>query len=303
MSSTPSNSATTLSSQNFTLPAPAKLNLMLHIVGRRDDGYHLLQTLFQFLDIADQLHFASAEFGTIDLITDLAGVATEDNLIMKAARMLEPFCKEKWGADFPGVAITLEKNLPMGGGIGGGSSDCATTLLGLNHFWQLGLSIDQLAAMGLRLGADVPVFVRGFSAWAEGVGEQLTPIEPKEQVYIVLTPQCHISTQEIFSHPELTRDTKIMKIARVLDQGGHNDCEPIAKALYPEVAEALDWLSQYGKAQMTGTGACVFAGFDTVETASQFFSKKPIGWRGFITQGENISPLHIALTKLSTQQI
>ena len=301
MPSAPST-PTTVSNQSFTLPAPAKLNLMLHIVGRRDDGYHLLQTQFQFLDIADQLHFTSAEAGAIHLISDLSGVATEDNLIMKAARMLAPFCKEKWGEGFPGVAITLEKHLPMGGGIGGGSSDCATTLLGLNHFWQLNLSIDQLAEMGLKLGADVPVFVRGFAAWAEGVGEQLTPIKPKEHCYIVLVPQCHISTQEIFSHPRLTRDTKIMTIARVLDQGGHNDCEPIAKALYPEVAEALDWLEQYGNAQMTGTGACVFAGFDTAETASQFFSKKPIGWQGFITQGKNISPLHAALTKLSTQQ-
>ena len=295
MSSTPSN-------LSFTLPAPAKLNLMLHIVGRRDDGYHLLQTQFQFLDIADQLHFAPAENGCIDLISDLTGVATEDNLIIKAARMLEPLCKEKWGADFPGVQIKLEKNLPMGGGIGGGSSDCATTLLGLNHFWQLECSLDQLAEIGLKLGADVPVFVRGFAAWAEGVGEQLTPIEPKEYTYLVLTPQCHISTQEIFSHPGLTRDTEIMTIARALDQGGHNDCEPIAKALYPEVAEALDWLSQYGEAQMTGTGACVFAGFDNLETASQFFSKKPTHWQGFVTQGKNTSPLHTALTKLSTQQ-
>ncbi len=287
----------------FTLPAPAKLNLMLHIVGRRADGYHLLQSLFQFLDFSDQLHFTSAAGSDVSLNSDLQDVDPEDNLIIKAARMLAPFARDKWGDNNPGVQIRLEKKIPMGGGLGGGSSDCATALLGLNHFWQLNLSLDQLAEIGLKLGADVPVFVRGFAAWAEGIGEQLTPIAPKEQYFVVLTPQCHISTQEIFSHKLLTRDTEIMTMARVLDQGGHNDCEPIAKALYNEVAEALDWLERYGKSQMTGTGACVFVGFNDFETAQSVLNQKPKNWQGFLAQGKNISPLHTALNNINAQQI
>lgn len=287
----------------FTLPAPAKLNLMLHIVGRRADGYHLLQSLFQFLDFSDQLHFTSIAGSGVSLNSDLQDVDPKDNLIIKAAQMLAPFARDKWGDNSPGVQIRLEKKIPMGGGLGGGSSDCATALLGLNYFWQLNLSLDQLAEIGLKLGADVPVFVRGFAAWAEGIGEQLTPIAPKEQYFVVLTPLCHISTQEIFSHKLLTRDTEIMTMARVLDQGGHNDCEPVAKALYNEVAEALDWLDRYGKSQMTGTGACVFVGFNDFETAQSVLNQKPKNWQGFLAQGKNISPLHTALNNINAQQI
>lgn len=286
--------------KKLKLPAPAKLNLMLHIVGQRADGYHLLQTQFQFLDFADQLSFQLT--GTpgaepqLSLSPAIAGVDQEDNLIIKAGRLLLAHVKAKGQTVcLSDVAIQLEKNIPMGGGLGGGSSDAATTLLGLNHLWQLGCSLDELAELGLTLGADVPVFVRGFAAWAEGVGEKLTPIAPKEACYLVICPDCHISTQEIFSHPELTRDTEIMTITRALDQGGHNDCEAIAKATYKEVTEALDWLSPYGKAQMTGTGACVFAGFNDEKSAQAALQALPENWLGFVAWGKNQSPLHKAL--------
>lgn len=284
----------------LTLPAPAKLNLMLHIVGRRDDGYHLLQTQFQFLDFCDQLTFIEGDKTSqqpdILLTPEIPGVANDDNLIVKAGRRLIAFSRDK-GITKPlaDVTIELDKKIPMGGGLGGGSSDAATALIGLNHLWQLDCSIDELAAIGLSLGADVPVFVRGFAAWAEGVGEKLSPIEPKELCYVVICPDCHISTQEIFCHPELTRDTEILTITRALDQGGHNDCEPIAKAAYKEVAEALDWLSQHGKSQMTGTGACVFAGFNDKETADAVLAALPEHWQGFVAWGKNRSPLHSAL--------
>ncbi len=284
----------------LTLPAPAKLNLMLHIVGRRDDGYHLLQTQFQFLDFCDQLTFIEGDKTSqqpdILLTPEIPGVANDDNLIIKAGRRLITFSRDK-GITKPlaDVTIELDKKIPMGGGLGGGSSDAATALIGLNHLWQLDCSIDELAAIGLALGADVPVFVRGFAAWAEGVGEKLSPIEPKELCYVVICPDCHISTQEIFCHPELTRDTEIMTITRALDQGGHNDCEPIAKAAYKEVAEAMDWLSQHGKSQMTGTGACVFAGFNDKETAEAVLAALPEHWQGFVAWGKNRSPLHSTL--------
>lgn len=281
----------------LTLPAPAKLNLMLHIVGRREDGYHLLQTQFQFLDFCDQLSFelqeSCSEHPNLTLSPQIPGVAPEDNLIIKAARRLIAFCRNKGiSKPLPDVSIQLDKKIPMGGGLGGGSSDAATALLGLNQLWQLGCTLDELAEIGLTLGADVPVFVRGFAAWAEGVGEKLTPIQPKEQCFVVICPDCHISTQEIFCHPELTRDTEIMTITRALDQGGHNDCEPIAKAAYKEVAEALDWLSQHGKSQMTGTGACIFAGFNDQESAEAVLKTLPGHWQGFIAWGRNRSPLH-----------
>ncbi|MFG1490067.1 4-(cytidine 5'-diphospho)-2-C-methyl-D-erythritol kinase [Oceanospirillum sp. HFRX-1_2] len=284
----------------LTLPAPAKLNLMLHIVGRRDDGYHLLQTQFQFLDFCDQLTFIEGNKASqrpdILLTPEIPDIANEDNLIVKAGRRLIAFSRDKGIAKpLADVTIELDKKIPMGGGLGGGSSDAATALIGLNHLWQLDCSIDELAAIGLALGADVPVFVRGFAAWAEGVGEKLSPIEPKELCYVVICPDCHISTQEIFCHPELTRDTEIMTITRALDQGGHNDCEPIAKAAYKEVAEALDWLSQHGKSQMTGTGACVFAGFDDKETADAVLAALPEHWQGFVAWGKNRSPLHSTL--------
>ncbi|WP_417598242.1 4-(cytidine 5'-diphospho)-2-C-methyl-D-erythritol kinase [Oceanospirillum sp.] len=286
--------------ETLILPAPAKLNLMLHIIGRRHDGYHLLQTQFQFLDFCDQLTFRrgnqASEHPKIKLTPQIPGVDAADNLVSRAASRLILFCREKgFSQPLPDISVQLDKKIPMGGGLGGGSSDAATTLLGLNHIWRLGCSIDELAEIGLTLGADVPVFVRGFAAWAEGVGEKLTPIEPKEACYLVICPECHISTQEIFCHPELTRDTEIMTITRALDQGGHNDCESIARTTYQEVAQAIDWLSQYGKSQMTGTGACIFAGFNDQKSAEAVLAALPDQWQGFIAWGRNRSPLHEAL--------
>lgn len=278
----------------LSLPAPAKLNLMLHIVGRREDGYHLLQSQFQFLDYCDWLHFQTNDSLEIRLHSPIADLPAEDNLVVKAVRKLLAY---KSIEQPTGLEIRLEKKIPMGGGLGGGSSNAATTLLALNRLWHLALTIDQLADIGLSLGADVPVFVRGFAAWAEGVGERLTPIQLKEAWFVVITPACHISTQEIFCHPELTRDTEIMTITRALDQGGHNDCEAIARQLYKEVDDAIIWLSRFAPTQMTGTGACVFAAFDDFEQAKAAHQQLPKHWQGFVAQGKNTSPLHQALTE------
>ncbi|TVP89712.1 MAG: 4-(cytidine 5'-diphospho)-2-C-methyl-D-erythritol kinase, partial [Pseudomonadaceae bacterium] len=202
----------------LSLPAPAKLNLFLHITGRRTDGYHTLQTLFQFLDYGDTLHFQPRRDGQIQLHTELEGVDPADNLILRAAKLLQPHCAQHGGAD-----IRLDKRLPMGGGLGGGSSDAATTLLGLNQLWQCGLTLDQLAELGLQLGADVPVFVRGHAAWAEGVGEQLTPVDIEEPWYLVAIPDCNVSTAEVFSDQRLTRDTPPITLAAFREHGGRND--------------------------------------------------------------------------------
>ncbi|TNF35834.1 MAG: 4-(cytidine 5'-diphospho)-2-C-methyl-D-erythritol kinase [Gammaproteobacteria bacterium] len=269
----------------LTLPAPAKLNLFLHVTGRRPDGYHLLQTVFQLLDYGDELHFEPAD--TLSLQPALPGVDPQHNLITKAARALQAAsgCRQ-------GARITLNKRLPMGGGLGGGSSDAATTLLGLNHLWRTGLSIDQLAAIGLTLGADVPVFVRGHSAWAEGVGEILTPVTLPEQWFVVLTPPVLAETARIFSAPELTRHTSPITIAAFLDRGGHNDCEPVACALYPAIASTRDWLSRFGPARMTGTGSSVFCPMPTREAAEAVLQQCPAGINGFVARGTNRSMLH-----------
>ncbi|MBU0852374.1 MAG: 4-(cytidine 5'-diphospho)-2-C-methyl-D-erythritol kinase, partial [Gammaproteobacteria bacterium] len=206
----------------LTLPAPAKLNLMLHILGRRADGYHELQTLFQFLDYGDELTFRPRADGQIRLHTDLPGVDHDSNLIVRAARLLQTHSGCAQGAD-----IELSKHLPMGGGIGGGSSDAATTLLGLDHLWQTHLGEDTLAEIGLALGADVPVFVRGRAAFAEGVGERLQPVELNEPWYLIIAPQVSVSTAEIFSDPELTRNTPAITVRSLLAGGGHNDCQPV----------------------------------------------------------------------------
>lgn len=276
----------------LTLLSPAKLNLFLHITGRRADGYHTLQTLFQLLDYGDTLHFSESD--TLKLSPDLPGVAMNDNLIVRAAHLLQNHtgCKRN-------TAIKLEKRLPLGGGIGGGSSNAATTLLALNALWQLGLSIDELAALGLQLGADVPVFVRGDTAWAEGVGEQLQAVAIPPRNYLILVPPCAISTARIFSDPALTRNTSPITIAAFLREGGHNDCEPVAKKLYPEVDFALSRLNRFASAQMTGTGACVFASFDEHATAEsvlqQILQQLPPAFRGFVATGVNRSPVHTAL--------
>ncbi|MCV6626664.1 MAG: 4-(cytidine 5'-diphospho)-2-C-methyl-D-erythritol kinase [Cellvibrionaceae bacterium] len=272
------------------LPAPAKLNLFLHITGRRRDGYHRLQTLFQLLDHGDELEFSPRSDGLITLAPEFADIALADNLVYRAARLLQQHSACSLGAD-----IVLHKNLPAGGGIGGGSSDAATTLVGLNKLWQTGLSEDQLAELGLTLGADVPVFVRGQSAWAEGVGEQLQAIELEEKWYLVLAPDCHVSTAEIFSNKDLTRDTSAITVAAFLEQGGRNDCQALVCKLYPEVAEAIDWLGQFSPAQLTGTGACVFASFTNREAAAEVFKQRPAHFKGFIARGVAQSPIRAYL--------
>lgn len=275
----------------LTLPAPAKLNLFLHIVGRRADGYHNLQTLFQLLDYGDELTFTPRHDSAIEVIPQLADMPLENNLIYKAARLLQQHTNHQGGAN-----IHLDKRLPMGGGLGGGSSDAATALVGLNRLWQTGLNNDELAALGRQLGADVPVFVRGQTAWGEGIGDRLTPVQTPPDWFVVIAPQCRINTGEIFSHQTLTRDTPIMKIRASFGQGPHNDwrndCQPVVERLYPAVKTAREWLSEHAPARMTGTGACVFAGFDCRERAETVLAKRPPPLQGFVAKGVNRSPLY-----------
>ena len=271
-------------------PAPAKLNLFLHITGRRPDGYHTLQSVFQFLDIVDQICLRVTADGVIRRLTALPGVAPEQDLTVRAARLLQSAAGVTAGVD-----IQVDKRLPLGGGLGGGSSDAATVLVALNRLWGLGWSEDQLATLGLQLGADVPVFVRGHAAWAEGVGEILTPIELPEPWYLVLIPPVTVSTAEIFSAPELTRDTPPIRIPAFLAGAGDNDCAPVVRARYPVIGQYLDWLSQFGHARLTGTGACVFAAFPDQAAAQQVLAQRPADWRGFVAQGRNRSPLHHVL--------
>lgn len=275
----------------LTLPAVAKLNLFLHITGRRDDGYHNLQTLFQMLDVGDTLHFSANNSNKVTLACDEASLAGEDNLIYKAAMLLKPFA-----AVDAGCHIVLEKNLPMGGGLGGGSSDAATTLHALNKLWQLNLSTSALAELGLTLGADVPVFVHGNTAFAEGVGEHLQPVSLPEKTYLVVTPDCHISTAEIFRHPALKRDTAAITLAQLLQSEWHNDCQPLVEQLYPIVAITLQWLVEYAPCRMTGTGASVFAEFPDTASAQHALAQLPANCRGFVAKGVNQSPLMAALT-------
>ncbi|UTW44201.1 4-(cytidine 5'-diphospho)-2-C-methyl-D-erythritol kinase [bacterium SCSIO 12696] len=272
----------------LTLPAPAKLNLFLHITGRRNDGYHNLQTLFQLLDYGDELGFSRRDDGQITITPTIDGVPLEHNLICKAARLLQQHTGCTLGAD-----IQLTKRLPMGGGLGGGSSNAATALAGLNHLWQLNLDVDQLAQLGLKLGADVPVFVRGSTAWGEGIGEQLTPLETARDWFLVIHPNCHVETAKIFSHQALTRDTPILKIRASFEQGWRNDCQQVVEMLHPEVRNAREWLQKYDKnARMTGTGACVFARFDSQQTALAALEQRPTNTQGFVARGVNQSPLY-----------
>jgi 4-diphosphocytidyl-2-C-methyl-D-erythritol kinase len=282
-----------MSENVLTLPAPAKLNLMLHILGRRDDGYHQLETIFQFLDYGDELSFALREDGEIRLQTEVADVPHDSNLIVKAARAL----KEQSGCPL-GVDIWLKKILPMGGGIGGGSSDAATTLLGLNHLWQLGWDENRLAALGLKLGADVPVFVRGHAAFAEGVGEILTPVTPEEPWYVVLVPQVSVSTAEIFSDPLLTRDTPPIKVRPVPKGNSRNDCLPVVARRYPDVRNALNLLGNFTEAKLTGTGSCVFGAFPNKAEADKVSALLTETLTGFVAKGSNVSMLHRKLQTL-----
>ncbi len=269
------------------LPSPAKLNLFLHILGQRDDGYHQLQTVFQLLDYGDELEFTLSEIDEIQVSPQLPNTSPEDNLILRAAKLLKQYCSIRQGAH-----IRLSKKLPMGGGIGGGSSNAATTLLGLNHIWRCGLDIPTLLQLGRQLGADVPVFVAGKSAWAEGVGEQLQAIELPELWYLVLAPECHVSTAKIFQNKDLTRATLAITVAAFFEKGGKNDCQPLVERLYPQVREAVEWLSQYSPAQLTGTGACVFASFPNQQAAQEVFARRPKQLNGFVAKGVNNSPLH-----------
>lgn len=271
-------------------PAPAKLNLCLYIVGRRADGYHLLQTAFQFIDLCDELRFYQRPQGVIERVAGPSEVPAEKDLVIRAARLLA-----RVTGVAQGVAIELEKNIPMQAGLGGGSSDAATTLVALNHLWRTGLSIAQLAKLGLELGADVPVFVHGRAAWAEGVGEILTPVDFPQSSYLVVHPGVSVSTAEIFQASELTRDTPLTTIRAFLTEGGRNDCTATVRARYPAVSQALDWLANYGSARLTGTGACVFAAWPERATAArvaaQLAAQGSSSWRSFVVQGCNESPL------------
>jgi len=278
----------------LSLPAPAKLNLFLHVTGRRPDGYHTLQTLFQFIDLCDTLHFECRADGRLQLYDALPGVSPEDNLVIRAARLLQQASGCRLGAD-----IHLDKRLPMGGGIGGGSSDAATTLVGLNHLWQTGLTLQQLADLGLSLGADVPVFVLGRAAWAEGVGEQLTPVTLDEPWYLVAVPDCQVSTAQIFSDERLTRDTQPITLAAFRNHGGRNDCLPVAEACYPEIRNTLILLNNYCEAKMTGTGSCVFGAFPNECEADKVRARLPATLQTFVARGCNVSPLHQMLFKVA----
>jgi 4-diphosphocytidyl-2-C-methyl-D-erythritol kinase len=271
-------------------PAPAKLNLFLHITGRRADGYHELQTLFQFLTLADWLYFEPNTTGRLRRIGGLAAVAESADLCIRAARLLQAAA-----GSAAGVTVYVDKRIPAGGGLGGGSSDAATTLRVLNRLWKLGLDSAALAELGLQLGADVPVFVHGHAALAGGVGERLTPADPPQSWYLVLNPAVSISTATVFSAAELTRDTPRQTIADLLPGSTRNDCEAVVCARYPEVAAALDWLTAFAPARMTGSGGCVFAAFATEAEARVVAARVPAPWEGYVARGVNRSPLSTAM--------
>ncbi len=278
----------------LSLPAPAKLNLMLHIVGQRADGYHLLETLFQFLDYADTLHFNPRNDGQIILHTQIAGVPHDDNLIVRAARLLQQHTDTGQGAD-----IWLDKKLPVGGGIGGGSSNAATTLVGLNYLWSTKQTLESLAQLGLSLGADVPVFVMGKAAFAQGVGEKLQPLELPEPWYIVAVPPVSISTAKVFSDKCLTRDTPLTNIRTVLKQSGHNDCQAVVEKRYPDVRNALILLNKYVEARLTGTGSCIFGSLQNKKQAVNIATQISESLPSFVAQGANTSMLHRELQNLT----
>lgn len=269
-------------------PAPAKLNLFLHITGRRSDGYHELQSLFQFLDYGDELWFDTNESGEICRISGNEAIDPQQDLVMRAAHRLA-----EAGRCRLGVSVRINKRLPMGGGLGGGSSDAATTLVVLNRLWSLGLEPKQLLDIGLSLGADVPVFIAGRAAWAEGIGEALTPVEVLEEAwFVVIRPAVSVATAAIFADPQLTRNSPQITIADFLSGRCQNQLQPVVERLYPEVAEAITWLSRYRPAQMTGSGACVFAAFTESAQAHSVLQHLPSDWTGFVARGCNRSPLY-----------
>lgn len=282
---------TGVSTLQIELTSPAKLNLFLLVTSQREDGYHNLQTLFQLLDYGDQMHFRLREDEQINLLTHFEGVLAEDNLIINAANLLQNRLKAL-GHSVCGADISIQKKLPMGAGLGGGSSNAATTLLALNHLWQTNIGLEELAKIGIKLGADVPIFVAGNSAYAQGVGEVLTPTEIPETWYFVLDPKVNISTAKIFSNPQLTRNSAPIKIPALAADCIRNDCQIVVEKLYPQVAKARIWLEQFGQAQLTGTGASLFTKFATYEDALEVFKKLPSDWDGFIAKGVNKSPTH-----------
>ena len=271
----------------LSLPSPAKINLFLHITGQRSDGYHNLQTLFQLLDFGDKLVFRSNRSGNIKINGNIDGVDEKNNLIFHAATLLQ----KSTGCDF-GCTIDLTKNLPMGAGLGGGSSNAATTLVGLNALWKCGLTANQLSDLGKTLGADVPVFVHGESAFAEGIGDILTPLTLPQRWFLVITPNCHVSTREIFSNPQLTRNSSPIKIRALSGVEYRNDCQDVVSKLYPAVGSVLQWVENFSAPLMTGTGASVFCSFDSKSEAQHVLSKLPKQWTGFVAKGVNRSPVH-----------
>jgi len=271
----------------ITLLSPAKINLFLHITGRREDGYHELQTLFQLLDWGDSLSFTANNSGEITLRGMDLNIPTTENLIFRAASLLQ--------RGDTGVDILVQKRIPAGAGLGGGSSNAATTLLALNHLWQLKLPRDELQALGATLGADVPVFVGGRTAWAEGIGEVLTPVDLEQRWYVIITPCCHVSTSQIFSHLQLTRNTSPIKMAAFFEGYSRNDCQQLVRTLYPAVDESLSWLNRFGEARLTGTGSSVFAGFGTESEARVVLQQLPGQWTGVVARGLNQSPVTASL--------
>lgn len=267
-------------------PAPAKLNLMLRITGRREDGYHLLQTVFQFIDLCDWLTFHPRDDGRVGLIHPVPGVSEADELTVRAARLLQTEANYKGG-----VRIEIEKNLPMGGGLGGGSSDAATTLVVLNRLWGLNFSAQKLMELGVKLGADVPVFVFGRSAWAEGVGERLEQIKLPEHWFVVVKPDCHVVTKDVFCAKDLTRDSKPVTIENFISGLSTNDCQQVVFKMYRQVADAWAELSKFGDARLTGTGACVFARFESKKEAQAVCSALKDDWEVYLAKGMNFSPL------------
>ena len=272
-------------------PAPAKLNLFLHITGRRPDGYHELQTLFQLIDLCDSVAVTVRDDGRIERPEGPADVPPESDLVVRAARALQAASGTHLGA-----TLRVLKRIPMGGGLGGGSSDAATTLLALDALWGCRLGSDELARLGLPLGADVPVFVRGFSSWAEGVGERLTPVTLPERWYVIIHPGVAVSTRDVFQSSELTRNSPLITIRAFFEAGGRNDCEPVVRARCPEVAAALDWLSRYAPARLTGTGSCIFASCATAIEAERIAARVPDEWTSFVARGVDVSPAHRSLS-------
>ena len=267
-------------------PAPAKLNLFLHVTGRRADGYHELQTLFQLIDLADTIAIRVREDGAIERPEGPRDVPAEADLAVRAARTLKAASGTRLGAD-----LRVLKRIPQGGGLGGGSSDAATTLVALNELWNCGLTTPDLATLGLPLGADVPVFIGGLTAWGEGIGERLTPVELPERWYLIIHPGCSVSTREVFQSPELTRNSPLITIRAFFESGGRNDCEGAVRRLYPEVGEALDWLARLAPAHLTGTGSCVFAACESAIEAERLAARVPDRWTSTVARGLNASPV------------